>query len=305
MNNNTTTTENEDVLLDLELSHDIPLDEVSKPIQTHEQLFPQFQNLTVDHDDVNEQLIIKKNNNIIGNNNNKNNNDNINDTSISGNNDNQNANLLSSNENYKNAKCWQLQYYQPYFDIDTYNLLLRLRSPFLILGKKKIFDIESNEKSDLYGPFWITITLAFLMAAMGNFSRFINQSNINSWNSDIAKISEAATFLFTSLILVPTIIYFILRSFDIKQGIIELVAIYGYSLFPFIPACMLCVAPWDVFDWCVVAVSMAISMIFLIKNIYVPIPTDKKRKPGLYILAIIFVVEVGISLVFKVYFFKY
>ena len=78
------------------------------------------------------------------------------------------------------------------------------------------------------------------MAAMGNLSRFLNSEKVESeeWESDIKKISEAATLLYSVAAAVPLVLYFIYRNWNCERGFIELISIYGYSMFPFVPACV-------------------------------------------------------------------
>ena len=145
------------------------------------------------------------------------------------------------------------------------------------------------------------------MAAMGNFAAYINTDEETSteWNGDITRISEAATFLYTGMILVPGILYLVLRTYEEIFGLIELISLYGYSLMPFVISCILCIAPWNLFDWAVVLTSMLSSILFLIKNIYKPLSDEKKQKPGLYILIIIVACQFILALALKLYFFKY
>ena len=48
-----------------------------------------------------------------------------------------------------NAKCWHVQYYQPWFDLDTAQELQRLRKALLPFTAKIFFDKELDEKPDL------------------------------------------------------------------------------------------------------------------------------------------------------------
>eukprot|EP01084_Bolivina_argentea_P124629 220852_1 len=255
--------------LDLELSHDY--DDVSKPVENDDSaLFPDYQ--TVEQDDVNENLLGSSSTQ-------------QNDTKISmgslGSTTNTKTPPNENEINPSNARCWNVEYYQTYFDIDTSQELYRLKKALFPFLSGQFYDKELNDKPDLYGPFWITTTLAFLMAAMGNFSSYINSDEIVSgeWNGDITRISEAATFLYTGIVLVPSILYLVLRTYEETSGLIELVSLYGYSLMPFIVACILCIAPWNFFDWIVVITAMCSSILFLIKNIYKPLSDEKKSRP--------------------------
>eukprot|EP00484_Ammonia_sp_Unknown_P001575 CAMPEP_0197021728 /NCGR_PEP_ID=MMETSP1384-20130603/2675_1 /TAXON_ID=29189 /ORGANISM="Ammonia sp." /LENGTH=231 /DNA_ID=CAMNT_0042449631 /DNA_START=90 /DNA_END=782 /DNA_ORIENTATION=+ len=223
-------------LLDLELSHE---DDVSKPVSGDEPLF---------YDDPTQQLL---GNNIDSSGKMSSRND--------SNKESTNINIGSNNLNdtpsgtqlASTAKCWNIEYYQPYFDIDTSDELQRLKKALFPFAGGEFLDKELNEKPDLYGPFWITTTLAFLMAAMGNFAAYINTTDetVGEWSGDITRISEAATFLYTGSSIVPILMYIVLRTYDENKGLVELVSLYGYSLMPFIASCILCIAPWNLFDW--------------------------------------------------------
>eukprot|EP00486_Rosalina_sp_Unknown_P006429 CAMPEP_0201578098 /NCGR_PEP_ID=MMETSP0190_2-20130828/24809_1 /ASSEMBLY_ACC=CAM_ASM_000263 /TAXON_ID=37353 /ORGANISM="Rosalina sp." /LENGTH=165 /DNA_ID=CAMNT_0048010897 /DNA_START=88 /DNA_END=582 /DNA_ORIENTATION=+ len=157
-------------LLDLELSHD----DVDKPVSNDGMdLFS--------YDDVTEPML---GNNIDKDNNNNNKTNNASSTNIdigyTGNSDNKTP---QNNTDASNAKCWNVQYYQPYFDLDTSDELIRIRKALLPFLAGEFYDKDLDEKPDLYGPFWITTTLAFLMAAMGNFAAYINtnEETVGEW----------------------------------------------------------------------------------------------------------------------------
>merc|ERR1711902_306248 len=71
------------------------------------------------------------------------------------------------------------------------------------------------------------------------------------------------------------------RTYSEETAIVELVSLYGYSLTPFIVSCILCIAPWNTFDWIVVMMAMCLSMWFLVKNVYHPLDEEKRSKPGI------------------------
>jgi len=276
-------------LLDLELSHEAE-DEMSKPVSNDGmQLF--------NYDHETQPMLGTKSTDTIG-------------SGSMGNNLNTNAQTPTTTTGEPidpNAKCWSIQYYRPWFDIDTNQELHRLKKSLLPFLSSNFFDKELDEKPDLYGPFWITTTLAFLMAAMGNFASYINtaEDNAGQWSGDITRISEACTFLYTESCLVPILLYIVLRTYSEKTGIVELISLYGYSLTPFIVTCILCIAPWNTFDWIVVMLAMCGSIWFLIKNVYQPLEGEKRSKPGVYVLAIIVGCQFILGLALKLYFFKY
>jgi hypothetical protein len=73
--------------------------------------------------------------------------------------------LLQGNQtNYDNNKdegfpycgCLSVKYYQPYFDVDTTDIISRVRKSTVYCGQEGQFIDEIDEKPDLYGPFWVS-----------------------------------------------------------------------------------------------------------------------------------------------------
>ena len=57
------------------------------------------------------------------------------------------SNTKANNENTVSAKCWQIEYYRPYFDVDTTSLLSRLKKS--MIPTSTFLDKEMNEQPDL------------------------------------------------------------------------------------------------------------------------------------------------------------
>ncbi len=49
-----------------------------------------------------------------------------------------------------------MKYYQPYFDVDTTDIISRVRKSTVYCGQEGQFIDEIDEKPDLYGPFWVS-----------------------------------------------------------------------------------------------------------------------------------------------------
>jgi hypothetical protein len=203
-----------------------------------------------------------------------------------------------------NAKIWNLDYYKPYFDVSTELEVRRLRKAILPFKDDMYRD---EEQPDLYGPFWIVSTLAFLMAAMSNFSKFLHhtRSDASEWNGDVQKITSSASFLYGALFVVPTVTYAMLRSTGATRPILELISLYGYSLVAFVPTCIICVLPIEPLHWVALIISLLINAKFLHRNIIAQLPEEKKQKPGLYLLIWFTLTQVIIGAVLKFYFFNY
>ena len=70
--------------------------------------------------------------------------------------------------------CLSVRFYQPYFDIDSSDVISRLSNALFYCKREQNFLSRMRDKPDAYGPFWIATTLVFTVG----FS-----SHINSWLS--------------------------------------------------------------------------------------------------------------------------
>ena len=52
-----------------------------------------------------------------------------------------------------------VQYYQPYFDMDTEDITNRITASTLYCGRQEQFFSAIEDKPDLYGPFWVSMKL--------------------------------------------------------------------------------------------------------------------------------------------------
>lgn len=124
-------------LLDLELSHEAE-DDVSKPVSNDGmQLF--------NYDHETQPMLGTKSTESLE----------MGSMSSMGNNLNQTPTSKTGEPIDPNAKCWSIQYYQPWFDIDTNQELHRLKKSLLPFLASNFFDKELDEKPDLlrYVPF--------------------------------------------------------------------------------------------------------------------------------------------------------
>ncbi|XP_063175098.1 protein YIPF2 isoform X2 [Chroicocephalus ridibundus] len=65
---------------------------------------------------------------------------------------------------------WTFEYYQAFFDVDTQQVLERIKGSVTPLPGKNFVRHRLRNNPDLYGPFWICATLALALALSGNLS---------------------------------------------------------------------------------------------------------------------------------------
>ena len=68
--------------------------------------------------------------------------------------------------------CLSVRFYQPYFDVDTSEIIDRISHAMFYCRRDENFLAHISEKPDAYGPVWIATTLVFAVAVT---------SHINSW----------------------------------------------------------------------------------------------------------------------------
>jgi protein YIPF1/2 len=67
--------------------------------------------------------------------------------------------------------CFQIAYYQQYFNVDTSDVKDRLIATFTFFKAEPTFLNLIGDTPDLYGPFWIAATLIFSISVTSNLAR--------------------------------------------------------------------------------------------------------------------------------------
>lgn len=136
--------------------------------------------------------------------------------------------------------------------MDTEQVYTRiLNSAFPKKGGNFIRD-HVQPSPDLYGPFWISVTLVFCASICGNLARYIDTLGADSSGSDfrlgkfykafkkknfLILVTGISTIIACYVTLVPLVIYILMyyRNTTLQYTYAELIALYGYSLAIFIP----------------------------------------------------------------------
>ncbi|CAN1161386.1 Protein YIPF1 homolog [Linum perenne] len=190
--------------------------------------------------------------------------------------------------------------YKPYFDVDTADVLERIKDSLLPFNGS--FTEKTAENPDLYGPFWICTTLIFVAASIGTFVTYVaHKLEKKEWNYDINIVTWSAGLFYGYVTVIPLALYVILKYFSVPSGIVQLFCLYGYSLFIFIPTLCLSVVPFEIFRWIVAGVAGFMSASFVALNLRAHILSAGER--WVLIVAGIFLLQLGLSVVLKMYLF--
>eukprot|EP01119_Soliformovum_irregulare_P025231 TRINITY_DN928_c0_g1_i2.p1 TRINITY_DN928_c0_g1~~TRINITY_DN928_c0_g1_i2.p1 ORF type:complete len:297 (+),score=69.56 TRINITY_DN928_c0_g1_i2:1046-1936(+) len=207
----------------------------------------------------------------------------------------------------KPAKFYQIEYYQFLFDIDTKQVGQRIARSLIPYPATFLELVKSNP--DIYGPFWIATTLVFILAVAGNTSSYLksafrgqDEGGLN-WEYDAQRLSVATGVIYGYLFFIPLALWAYLRFWcKIPIRFIEIIALYGYSFFVYIPVSILCIIPYVITQWLFIALAGVISTSFLLVNFF-PLIKDSHLKKGLILILIMGALHVGFALTCRLYFF--
>ncbi|XP_044002442.1 protein YIPF1 isoform X2 [Aphidius gifuensis] len=210
---------------------------------------------------------------------------------------------------------WTLDYYKKFFNVNTNDVIQRLKGSMLPHNPDNYLLSQIRPNPDLYGPFWVCVTLVFSIAISGNIANYWQTAGSKNyqWTYNFHLVSGAATTICLYVCLVPLGLWSALKwssppsdtSMDVeliesapKLGLLELLCLYGYSLTIYIPVAFLWTIPNDWFQWILVGLAFSLSGGVLIRSLF-PIITGKQK--SIYVAAILgmhFLLAAGFMLYF-------
>lgn len=204
---------------------------------------------------------------------------------------------------------WQLEYYQKYFNVNTNEVVMKICGSLTPRFNQDYFMNHIRPNPDLYGPFWIAMTLVFTMAISGNFVSFMQNFGTDfKWHTDFHKVTSSAFAIITYWWLVPGIVYGILRwrhneNMDTSFSFVELLSIYGYSLFVYIPCSVLWLINISAIQWILVLIAIGLSGCVLFFTFWPSFSKDSSKQVGVGIMLLVIVLHTLLGLSFMLYFF--
>ncbi|GAB0090501.1 Protein YIPF [Sergentomyia squamirostris] len=217
--------------------------------------------------------------------------------------------------NTKMYSFWSIEYYQQFFNVDTFMVLDRIASAVIPKRAPSTYlksQIGSNP--DLYGPIWIVITLIFSIAISGNVSNYLQHANLNyHWHYNFHLVSYAATAIIIYACLVPLALWACFKwslkptnpdletdTSHYTPGLLTLLCIYGYSLAIYIPVSILWVIQVSILQWLLVITAALMSGSVLI---FVMMPALRNSRLSLILILGIIGAHFLLAAGFMLYFF--
>ncbi|KAG0198489.1 hypothetical protein BGX28_008055 [Mortierella sp. GBA30] len=195
---------------------------------------------------------------------------------------------------------WSVEYYSKFFDVDTAQVLERCMAS--IIPKDNFLDVMGGSP-DLYGPFWISTTVIFVLFVTSSIVDSINAYLTQSiYAADIRQLTFAFGTIYTYAFLVPAMIWGATKYFGCQPDLLEMLALYGYGLTIWIPVALLCILPWGLLRWATVLIGASASGVFLVRNMY-PVLQRAEAQTSKVILILVVVLHVILAFLLKYRFF--
>lgn len=206
---------------------------------------------------------------------------------------------------------WTFEYYQSFFNVDTVQVLDRVKGSVMPLPGRNFIKHHLRSNPDLYGPFWICVTLVFSVAISGNLSSFLSEMEDSAYHyrPQFHRVTIAAVVIFMYAWLVPIGLWGFLtwrQGAERQTGgysFLETVCVYGYSLFIYIPTSVLWIIPFEWLRWTLILVAIVISGSVLVLTFW-PVVRDDTKVMAVATVATIVVLHTLLAVGCKMYFFQ-
>lgn len=174
--------------------------------------------------------------------------------------------------------CCDIQTYKRYFDVDTSDISSRIAGALMYFYipdkfRNDILGMAPKEGvmgkgPDLYGPFWITMTLIFSVAVSSNAELYFHSKVGNGFHYDISHLLNAFTLVTVFGWGLPSLLWLLMKCLGLEGvGMVELICLYGYSLTPFLIATLLCMLPWEFLIWVGLLLATVMSGMLILRNL--------------------------------------
>ncbi|KAK6179476.1 hypothetical protein SNE40_011827 [Patella caerulea] len=210
-------------------------------------------------------------------------------------------------EDKKTSSFWTFEYYQQYFDVDSKQVLHRIAGSMMPLPGRNYLVSHIRPNPDLYGPFWICMTLVFTIAIAGNLANYLQSASTQyEWKYDFHKVSYAATAIFSYWWLIPLALYGLLwwrgTQSSLHYSFLEIICVYGYSLAIYVPISILWTIQVSWLQWLLVTIGALLSGSVLLITFW-PVVKEDAKQVAITVMALIFIFNAALAVGFVLYFF--
>ncbi|KAI4818516.1 Yip1-domain-containing protein [Aureobasidium sp. EXF-8845] len=214
------------------------------------------------------------------------------------------TNNSSTNPSVTSSKhyLWSISFYAQFFDVDTSEVARRCRAAIFPLSN--FLDVLDGNP-DLYGPFWIATTVVVILFLTGTISQYLAKEGKKHFIYDFTLLSGAAGLIYGYTFFIPVALWGALRWFRAESAnLLECICLYGYANLIWIPVALISWSPVSILNWVFVAVGLAASGVFLVRNLY-PVLSATDVKTSKILLVVVVGLHFGLALAIKILFFAH
>lgn len=172
--------------------------------------------------------------------------------------------------------CFSVEYYQPYFDVNTDEVIARIKYSLMFCGEGSPFLEVVREKPDAYGPWWIATTLIFLMSVTSQLKATFNSNDYN-----FAVVTFAAMAVYSYLGITAFAMWLSLNYWlKTPLTVVQCACIVGYSLSVYVIASLFCFL--NSLVWPVLVTAWVLSSLFAIKSTLPVIEHHEKQNVAIF-----------------------
>ncbi|KAG8436878.1 hypothetical protein GDO86_007824 [Hymenochirus boettgeri] len=200
----------------------------------------------------------------------------------------------------KKAPFWTFDYYQTFFELDTSHIerivdvLNRIKGSVLHIPGRNFIRQYVRSNTDL----------------CGNLSNFLLHQGKPKFHyvPEFRKVSIAATAIYAYAWLVPLALWGFLTWRQSKvmsmvsYSFLEIVCVYGYSLFIYIPTSIMWIIHIEILRWILMTLAMCLSGAVLMLTFW-PAVREENRRVAFTTLLVIMVLHALLAVGFLEYFF--
>nr|CAB3267824.1 protein YIPF1 [Phallusia mammillata] len=206
----------------------------------------------------------------------------------------------------KENPIWSFAFYQKLFDVDTNIVLNRIMGSMIPLPSKSFKSAYIGGRPDLYGPFWICATLVLVVGVCGNLTTLLTHYSDEKYHytPQFERLSVAAIIVYSYTFVWPLLVRAILWWRKTASGfsVADIMCIYGYSIFIFIPVSFLLLIPVPWLDWLLTALAISVSGAVLLLSLW-PAFRDDSRQIAVVVLLVLFACHAAMAVGLQLYFF--
>ncbi|KAF9166369.1 hypothetical protein DFQ26_008053 [Actinomortierella ambigua] len=201
---------------------------------------------------------------------------------------------------------WSVEYYAKFFDVDTAQACISVleRCFATVIPKDNFLEVMGGAP-DLYGPFWISTTVVFVLFVASSIADSIAAyMNGSKYEYDFRQLTFAFGAVYTYAFLVPTLVWAATKYFGCQPNLLEMLSLYGYGMAIWIPVAALSVLPFELARWILVGIGGGLSGVFLIRNMY-PVLSRAEAQTSKIILILVIIFHGALAVLLKFKFFNY